>query len=227
VAISTETLHAKKREAGGTRACRLLRAQGQVPAVIYGRQEGPVAIQMSHEELEDAVRRRARMFELEVGKKRDHVLLKEVQYDAFGSEIIHADFVRVAMDEAVSLTVPIQLKGAAKVEHAVLQQTLGQVEIKCLPKDIPEAIVALVAEMKLGDTFKVSQLEPAPGVTVLTGPDVIVAALTAIEEEVAAPAAAPVEAAAAEPEVIGRKAEPEEGEEEEAEQEKSKEKEKK
>ena len=227
MAISTEALHAKKRAKGGTRACRQLRGQGLVPAVLYGRKEAAEPIQIDRDELQEALHRRARMFELHLGKKKDFVLLKEVQYDAFGSEIIHADFVRVAMDEAVSLTVPIQLKGAAKVEHAVLQQTLGQVEIKCLPKDIPEAIVALVAEMKLGDTFKVSQLEPAPGVTILTGPDVIVAALTAIEEEVAAPAAAPVEAAAAEPEVIGRKAEPEEGEEEEAEQQKPKEKEKK
>jgi large subunit ribosomal protein L25 len=108
----------------------------------------------------------------------------------------------------------------------VLQQTLGQVEIECLPKDIPEAVIALVADMKLGDTLKVSQLEPVPKVKILTGPDVIVAALTAIEEEVVAPAAAPVEAAVAEPEVIGRKAEEEAGEEEEPEEEKPKEKKK-
>lgn len=226
MAISTETLHATPRDASGTKACRQLRAQGQVPAVVYGHQEAPVAIQLPRDELEEAIRRRARMFELEVGRKKDHVLLKEVQYDAFGSDIVHADFVRVAMDEAITLTVPIQLKGAPKVEHAVLQQTLGQVEIECLPKDIPEAVIALVADMKLGDTLKVSQLEPVPKVKILTGPDVIVAALTAIEEEVVAPAAAPVEAAVAEPEVIGRKAEEEAGEEEEPEEEKPKEKKK-
>jgi len=226
VALGTETLHGKKRTASGTRACRRLRAEGQVPAIVYGRQEAPVAIQVSHEELDDAIRRRARMFELHVGTQKDHVLLREVQYDAFGSEIFHADFIRVAMDEAVTLTVPIQLKGAPKVEHAVLQQPLGQVEIECLPKDIPDAIIAMAADMQLGDTLKVRQLVPVPGVKILTDPEVIVAALTSIEEEVAAPAAAPVEAAAAEPEVIGRKAEPEEGEKEEAEKEKPKEKEK-
>jgi large subunit ribosomal protein L25 len=225
VALSTETLHAKPRTAAGTRACRRLRAEGQVPAIVYGRQAAPEAIQVSQEDLDEAVRRRARMFELEMGKTKEVALLKEVQYDAFGSEIIHADFVRVALDEAVTLTVPIQLKGAPKVEHAVLQQTLGQIEIECLPKDIPDAIVALVADMQLGDTFKVSQLTPAPGVKILTEPDVIVAALTAIEEEVVAPAAAPVEGAAVEPEVIGRKVE--EGEEaEEVEEEKPKEKKK-
>jgi large subunit ribosomal protein L25 len=225
VAISTGKLHAKKREGGGTRACRRLRASGQVPAVIYGHKEAPVSIQLSRDELDDAIRTRARMFDLQIGRHTDHVLLKEVQYDAFGSEIVHADFVRVAMDEAVRLTVPVHLKGAPKVEHAVLQQPLGSVDIECLPKDIPDAIVALVADMKLGDTFKVSQLTPVPGVRILNDPEVIVATLTAIEEEVAAPAAAPAEAEVAEPEVIGRKAEPEEGEEEEAEQPKEKKKE--
>ena len=218
MALSTETLKAKNREAHGTRACRRLRAAGEIPAVVYGHAETPLAVQVSRGQLEEALRRRARMFELEVASKKDMVLLKEVQYDAFGSEIVHADFIRVAMDEAITLEVPIQMKGAPKAEHAVLQQTLPSVQIQCLPKDIPDAIIALVGDLVLGQQLHVREITPPEGVKILTDPELIVATLTAILEEVAAPAAAaPVEgeAGAAEPEVIGRKAQPEEGEEEE------------
>lgn len=226
--IATETLHAKKREIKGTRACRRLREEGQVPAVLYGHKEKTVPIQVSVEELETAVRRRSRMFELHLGKKRDVVLLKELQYDSFGDAVVHADFVRIAMDEKLTLEVTILLKGAPKVEHTVLQQPLANVEVECLPKDIPEAIVAQVGDMVEGESRKVGVLQAPPGVKILTDPEVIFVTLTTIVEEVVAAAPAPEEVAAVEPEVIGRKVEAEEGEEEAAEpEEKPKTKEKK
>ena len=223
--ISTEALHAKKREKGGTRACRQLRGQGLVPAVLYGHKEAAESIQVNRDELEEALHRRARMFELHLGKKKDFVLLKEVQYDSFGDSVVHADFIRVAMDETVALEVPIQLKGQPKVEHAVLEQTLANVRVECLPKDIPHMIVLQVGDMAIGQTRTVRDLAAPAGVKILTDADVIVAAMTAIVEEVVAPAA-PVVAGAAEPEVIGRKEKAEEGEEG-AEEEKGDEKEKK
>ena len=210
MAISAETLHAKERDVQGTRACQRLRASGEVPAVVYGHKEETLVIQVPCEELGDAVRRHARMFELHLGKKKDHVLLKEVQYDALGDEIVHADFVRVAMDEAVTLKVPILLKGAPKVEHAVLEQTLGEVEVECLPANIPESILVPVAGMTLGQSIHVREIALPPGVTIKTDAAIIVATLAAAaEEEVVAPAA-PAEGAVAEPEVIGRKAAEEE-----------------
>jgi large subunit ribosomal protein L25 len=220
VSTASEALHATPREAKGTRACRRLRAQGQVPAVLYGHKEATLDIQVSAEELEDALRRRSRMVELHLGKHKDFVLLRDIQYDAFGDVVVHADFMRVAMDEKLTLEVPIQLKGVPKLEHAVLQQTLAQVEIECLPKDIPEAVIAQVAGMVVGQTFTVRELVIPTGVRILTGPELIVATVTAIAEEVVAPAAVAEGEAAVEPEVIGRKAEEEaeegaEGEEEE------------
>jgi large subunit ribosomal protein L25 len=212
VALSTETLQAKIREAEGTRACRKLRAEGQIPAIVYGHQETPQSVQVSLEQLVDGLKRRARMYEMQIDSKKDMVLLKDVQYDAFGSDIVHADFIRVAMDEALTLEIQVTLKGQPKAEHAVLQQTLANVQIECLPKDIPEAIIALVGDLKIGDTLHVRQITPPPGVKILTDPDIIVATLSAILEEAAPAAAAPAEGGV-EPEVIGRKAE--EGEEEE------------
>jgi large subunit ribosomal protein L25 len=193
-----------------------MRAEGEIPAVIYGHGEAPVSVQVPQIGLRDAIRRRARMFEFDIGGKKDTVLLKAVQYDAFGSDLVHADFVRIAMDEAITLVVPVQLKGTPKAEHAVLQQTLPTVEIQCLPKDIPDAIIAMVAELQVGQTFHVREMTPPAGVKILTDGELIVATLTTIMEEVAAPAAGAAEGeGGAEPEVIGRKA-GEEGEEAEA-----------
>jgi large subunit ribosomal protein L25 len=214
VGLATETLKAENRTAAGTRACRLLRGEGKVPVVLYGRKKETLPLQVSLEELEAALKRRVRMVELQLGTEKDVALLKAVQYDSFGDHVVHADFVRIAMDEKITLSVPIQFKGAPKVEHAVLQQPLAQVEIECLPKDIPEAIVAQMADIKEGETRSVKDLVPPPGVRILTDPDVIFATLTTIAEEVVAPAAAPAESAVAEPEIIGRKIEPGEGEEE-------------
>ena len=210
--IATETLHGTKRETKGTRACRLLRREGKVPAVLYGRKKDAVPFQVDTKELTEALRQHTRMFELQLDEIKDTVLLKDVQYDSFGDNIVHVDFVRIAMDEAVTLEVPILLKGQPKVEHAVLEQTLAKVRIECLPKDIPDALILQVADIQLDETRTVKDITLPAGVKVLTDPEVIVAAMKAIKEEVAAAPGAAPEPSAVEPELI-RKEKLEEGEE--------------
>ena len=201
---ATETLHAKKREVSGSRACRRLRAEGLVPAILYGRKEEPEPLQIPSEELVETLRRHSRILELRVGRKKESVLVKAVQYDAFGSEIVHVDFVRVAMDEQVTLEVPIVLKGTPKQEHAVLQQALDAVEIECLPGDIPESFVTPVGHLQVGEMVRVAQLDVPKGVRLLTDPETIVATLTLARKEEAVAAPAEAEVAALEPELIGR-----------------------
>jgi large subunit ribosomal protein L25 len=210
VPAATETLHAKKREASGSRACRRLRAEGLVPAILYGRKEEPEPLQVPSEELEETLRRPSRILELHVGRKKESVLVKAVQYDAFGSEVVHVDFVRVAMDEQVTLEVPIVLKGTPKREHAVLQQALDSVEIECLPGDIPESFVAMVGHLQVGEMVRVAQLDVPKGVRILTDPETIVATLTLAMKEEAVAAPAEAEVAAVEPELIGREKKEEE-----------------
>ena len=207
---ATETLHAKKREVSGSRACRRLRAEGLVPAILYGRKEEPEPLQIPSEELEETLRHPSRILELHVGRKKESVLVKAVQYDAFGSEVVHVDFVRVAMDEKVTLEVPVVLKGAPKQEHAVLQQALDAVEIECLPGDIPESFVAMVGHLQVGELVRVAQLEKPKGVRILTDPETIVATLTLAMKEEAVAAPAEAEVAAVEPELIGREKKEEE-----------------
>mgnify|MGYP006290106239 FL=1 len=207
----TETLKVTKRESRGTKACRRLRAEGLIPAVIYGHGEESVAVQMSAEDFERALRHHSRMFDLRLGRKKESVLLRDMQHDSLGDEIIHADFVRVAMDETIEIEVPITLKGKPKVEHAVLQQTLASLEVECLPGDIPEQILAQVGHLEMSQSISVADLEMPEGVTALTDAETVVATLTPAEiEEEPEEAAAAVEAME-EPEVIGREEEPEEG----------------
>lgn len=228
MAATSNTLHAKKREASGTKACRALRESGEVPAILYGHKEEALPIQVPYGELVSAMRHRSRILELRLGRKKESVLLKEIQYDALGDRMVHADLLRVAMDEVVELRVEIVLKGTPKVEHAVLQQTLDAVEVECLPANIPESFVLNVAGLKIDESRHVRDLVVPEGVKILTDPEVIFATLTTIIEEVVAAAPAPEEGAGVEPEVIGRKLEAEEGEEEAAEgEEKPKAKEKK
>ena len=212
MAQQTEALHAKKRDAAGTKACRRLRTQGLVPAVVYGHQEAPVMIQVPYEELQAALRHHSRMVELRLGRRKEQVILKEVQHDAFGMQLVHADFQRVALDEAIEIEVPVLLKGTPKQEHAILQQTLDNVEVECLPSNIPENIVGQVGQMQIGDTLHVSDLAVPEGVRLVTEAETVVASVTAAKAEALEEAAEEAEAAlgAAEPEVIRREEQPEE-----------------
>ncbi|MEA3368125.1 MAG: 50S ribosomal protein L25 [Planctomycetota bacterium] len=204
----SETLRAKKREARGTKACRRLREEGQIPAIVYGHEQEPVAVQVSAEDLDRALRHRSRMFDIRLGRKKESVLLRDIQHDALGDEVIHADFVRVAMDEAIAIEVPITLKGKTRAEHAVLQQTLASLEVECLPSDIPEEILAPVGDLEVGQSISVADLVMPESVKVLTDAETIVAALTlAVIEEVPVEEAAATIEAFEEPEVIGREEE--------------------
>ncbi len=215
MATAGETLHAKTREERGTKACRRLRDEGQVPAVLYGHEEKAVVLQVPYEELEAALRHHSRMIELRLDDRSETVLVKDVQYDAFGMQLVHADFQRVKMDETLEIEVPVILKGKPKEEHAVLQQMLDAVEVECLPGNIPEEIVMTVGEMTIGDSRHVADLEAPEGVKLISDPETVVATVTAaraeeVEEEILAEAAPGAE----EPELI--RPEREEEEEEEA-----------
>jgi large subunit ribosomal protein L25 len=149
------------------------------------------------------------LFDLSLDGKNEKVLVKEVQYDHLGMEVLHVDFARVSLDERVEVTVPLELKGEPKGEAdgGVLQQIVAELELECLVTEIPDAIRHNVAEMALGDVLHIKDLQLPPGAKALQDEDLIVATVKEIAEE----APAEVAEGAAEPEVIGRK--PEEGEE--------------
>lgn len=210
------TLHATKRQELGSRASVRLRKAGLVPAVLYGHKRDTVPLSVPFKEIERVVAAGSRMVNLEIGGVQELALLKEVQYDSMGDELLHVDLARVAIDEKVTVRVPVELHGLAKgvASGGTLDHVVKDIEVVCLPHDIPEKIRVEIAGLDIGQMIYVRDIQLPPGVECRLDPGTVVAVVHAPTE---AKEVAPAEAGPAEPEVIGRKA-AEEGEEEEEEE---------
>lgn len=209
----TVSLATEPRSGTGSRAAHKLRKAGRIPAVIYGHKEAVVAVTVDSKELHRAiVLQHARVLDLKVGGKTETVLIRELQWDHLGSEMIHADFTRVSKDEKVRVTVPVKLKNAPKsMGGGVLDQPFHQVHIECLAIAIPDSVTIDITNLTMGSPIHVSDLALPEGVKVLEAPEGVVVQLKLPGAEAAAPVAA--DAAASGPEVI--KAEKKKAEDEE------------
>jgi large subunit ribosomal protein L25 len=206
----TAQITAKPRNELGSRANKRLRDAGMLPGVIYGHKEAVVPVTLPKKEVVNHLSHGTHLFEVGLDGKKETVLVKEVQYDHLGLEVMHVDFARVSLDEEVDVTVPLELKGEPKGEKdgGVLQQIVSELELRCKVTDIPDVIRHDVSEMALHDVVHISDLKLPPNVKALQDAELVVAKVEEIQEEVAAPAAAEA-AEGGEPEVIGKK--PEEG----------------
>jgi len=207
-------LVAQERREHGTRAARRLRRSGSVPGVVYGHQEATVAIAVSGDELSRAIRHGARIIDLKQGEAVQRALIKELQWDPLGHDILHVDFTRISKDEKLELPVRIELRGTSPgvTGGGILGQSLHELTIECLPDSIPNSIRVSIGNLQIGDVIHVRDLTLPPGVTVKDDPDAVVVQVTAPLAE-PEPAAAPAAAETAEPEVIGRVKEEEKAEE--------------
>lgn len=205
----TAQVSAKARSELGSRANKRLRDAGFIPGVIYGHKEAVVPVTLPKKETVTYLNRGAHLFDLAVDGRSEKVLVKEVQYDHLGIEVIHVDFARVSLDEKVEVTVPLELKGTPKgeAEGGVLQQIVNELHVECLVTDIPDVIRFNVSELGLNSVLHIKELQLPKGVRVLQDEDLIVATVREIAETTDE-AAAPAEGTA-EPEVIGKKEEDE------------------
>jgi large subunit ribosomal protein L25 len=210
----TVVLQSEKREGHGTRVARRLRAGGRVPAVLYGHKEATIPLTLPGEELSAAIRHGTRVVELKLEGATQQALIREVQWDHLGKELLHVDFIRVSRDERIHVSVPVEIRGIAPGVTAggVLDQPLHTLRVECLAIAVPDSIRVNVNELQIGSAIHVRDLHLPPGVTVLDDPESVVLIVKTPQAEPEAAAAVP-EAGTAEPEVIGRKA-AEEGEEE-------------
>ena len=209
------SLAAEKRESVGTRSSRRERVKGRVPAIIYGHKQDPQPVTVAHDALQTALRHHTRMLDLELERSTQRVLLSDVQYDAYGTEVVHADFIRVARDEVVRVDVPVVLHGRAVGEQhgGVAEQLLPEVAVECLPGDIPEEIRVVIAALELGQSLHVADLAAPAGVKIVTDPSYLVLTIAAPTKAVEPEAEVGAEAVEAEPELIARGAgEPEDDE---------------
>ncbi len=203
-------LKSHPRDGRGSRAAQKLRKNGQIPAVVYGHKEAPAHIALELEEFDRAVRKlHARTFTITVGGKPETVLIKELQWDHLGKEMIHVDLIRVSATERVKVTVPVELRGAPKtMGGGVLDQPLHHLHVECSPLGIPDAIRIDVTNLTLGNPIHVKEITFPAGVTPLDPPEAVVVHIKLPGAEAVLP-----EATAAEPEVLTAK-KPKEGEDE-------------
>ena len=195
-------IKADKREALGSRANNRLRKSGLVPAVVYGHHQDTLPVQMSKKELAKHIEHGVHVYNLSFDGHTESVLLKDVQYDAFGVELLHADFARVDLNERVTVTVSIELKGdpVGEKEGGVLQQILNELEIDCVVTEIPDVVTVDVSGLKKDDEIRVSDIKLAGSIKILTDEDQIVAKV----EEITEVEETPADEGTAEPEVIGK-----------------------
>ena len=212
------TLRAVKRDSGGKNEARRLRAAGALPAVVYGGQQPSVPLTVDPKELSRILHSESganTLITLHVeGGEQTRVLVKHYLLHPVDHHLLHADFYRVAMDRKLVLTVPIELKGDAKgvkQQGGVLDFVHREIQIECLPADIPEHVEVDISELMIGQSVRVRDLAAGRWTAVSDG-DLMIAHVVAPRAEEPEPVEAAPVPAAAEPEVI-KKGKPEKEEE--------------
>jgi large subunit ribosomal protein L25 len=205
----TLLLKAEIREHTGSKAVRRVREQGRIPAIVYGHKEGPAAISLDAHNFVEGLHHGHRLMDIQIGKKKEKAIVKELQYDHLGKNIIHVDLMRVNVTEIVKVMVPIELKGTAAGTHegGIIEEHADHLEIECKVTDIPEMIVVSVKDVHIGDALHAGEIELPDGITLSSSPDMLLvtchlvaAAKTTEQLEEETPVA---------PEVIGEPKEPE------------------
>lgn len=179
-------LKAQIREKSGSKSAAQVRKQGRIPAVVYGHREEPIAISLDAHSLIEGLHHGSRLVDVQidpaspkggVDKKPQKMIIKELQYDYLGKDIIHVDLMRVDVTEMVRIKVPIELKGTAKgaQEGGIVERQGDSLEVECRVTDIPEVIVVSVKNMDVGDVLHAGDIELPGGVKLVSTPSMLVA----------------------------------------------------
>lgn len=201
-------------------AARRVRVLGKIPAVIYGAKEPAQAIELDPKQMQKILWSESghnTIFDVDIAGARTKAMIVDWQYEPIKDKLIHIDLKRIAMDQMIKVEVPIQLAGVptgVKDEGGILDQVLREIEIECLPADIPAHIVVDVSHLKMFESVRVADLKHDGKLKFLTDQDATIAHVVSIREEVVAVADAVAVAAdaPAEPEVTKKgKTDAEEG----------------
>lgn len=205
----TPVIQATRRERLGSRYSRRLREQGSLPAIVYGHGIDPAPIALNAKEALEYFHRGWKVFELEVEGGKETVLLKDVQFDYLGSNIVHADFARVDLNERVETHVPIHLVGDAKglkESGAIMMRPFDEIEIECTVANLPEYFEVDVSNLGVGESIHAREVTlPIESMKLLSDPEAVLATIMIQAEEKTAEEA--VIGEGAEPEVISEKKE--------------------
>ncbi len=202
MATSTQNVETKPRQSGTKNDARRLRKSGLVPAVLYGAGLEPLNITVDPKQMKRILSSESghnTIFDLSAGGDSGKAMIVDWQYEPIKGALLHVDLKRIAMDQLLRVSVPVALKGEApgvKIQGGILEQMMREVEIECLPADIPGRLEADVSKLEFGQTIRVSDLPHSDKIKFITDENQAIAHVTAVKEVVVA---APVEGVEAEP----------------------------
>src|SRR3954465_13975666 len=157
VKIQVEARDPQKNKGTGSRVARRLRAQGRIPAVIYGHKQAVVPISLSRESVWEMIKKSTHLAELSLGDTTEIALVRDVQWDHLGKEILHLDFSRVSAEESIQTEVRLDVRGTAPgvAEGGVLEQSVHTLTITCKANAIPDALRVDVSQLHLNGSIHV------------------------------------------------------------------------
>jgi large subunit ribosomal protein L25 len=182
----TEALKAEVRKRMGTKEATRLREleKRQIPGIIYGHKKEPVAIALDARSFLEHLQTGRRLIDVQLEDKIEKMLIKDVQYDHLGKEIIHVDLMRVDVTEKVEVAVPIEYKGTAKGTHegGMVEIHSDHLDVECLVTNIPDRITVSIKEMALGDAIHAKDIQLPEGVKLITSPELLMATCHEVAE---------------------------------------------
>ena len=211
---------AESRDSRGKNEARRLRAKGSVPAVVYGGPAGPAAVAVSPKELTKVLNSKTghnTIFNINVaGGENTPVMIVDWQYDPIKDTLLHADLKRIDLTQRITVKVPVVTEGdpkGVKLQGGIHEVVTREIEIECLPNDIPEQFTVNVADLMVGQSVRAGDLPMGGSIRLISPPDAVISHVVSLKAEEATTAETGGAAAAGtEPEVIKKGKKEEEGE---------------
>ncbi len=211
------TIAAEPRSTRGKNEARRLRVQGQVPSVVYGVDKDSVAVAVSPKEITKILKSKSghnTIFNLDIkGVENSPVMIVDWQLDPIKDNILHADLKRIDLAKPIRVLVPVHTQGdpkGVKIQGGIHEVVTREIEIECLPDDIPEEFVVDVTELMIGQTIRAQDVPMQGSMTLTSHGDAVISHVVSLKAE-AAPAEAEGAVKTAEPEVIKKGKKEEEG----------------
>jgi large subunit ribosomal protein L25 len=202
--IRVEPRDARKNKGTGTRVARRLRRAGSIPGVIYGHKQAVIPITVARDDVTKMIKTPGRLAELDVSGTAETVLIREVQWDHLGKEVLHVDFARVSAEEVIETEVALISHGqpAGIAAGGIFEHLVHSLRITCRAGSIPESLKMDVSHLGVGDGFHVRELALPADVTVKAVPDLLLAHVVLRADEVEEKPEVAEAEAATQPEVI-------------------------
>ncbi len=180
----TLVLQAELRERIGSKAAAAVRKRGRIPGIVYGHKKESIAISLDAHDFVEGVHHGHRLMDVTIDGATQKMLIKDLQYDHLGRNIVHVDLMRVDVTEMIEVSVAVELKGVAKGTHegGIVESNTDHLEVECLAIRIPESIVVSIKDLGVGESIKAGDIQLPEGVKLVSSPEIIVVSCRVVAE---------------------------------------------